>query len=85
MKIVINSDYGGYSLSQDALIYMGIEDKYYPKRDDSNLVECVEFLKEKANGKWANLKIVEIPDNIDWVIEEYDGKEWVAERHQTWH
>jgi hypothetical protein len=27
---------------------------------------------------------VDIPLDIQWTIEEYDGDEWVAEVHRTW-
>jgi len=30
-------------------------------------------------------KVVEIPDDIEFVIEEYDGIEWVAEKHRVWY
>jgi len=30
------------------------------------------------------LKIVEVPDDANWYIAEYDGLEHVAERHRTW-
>lgn len=53
-------------------------------RSDPDLVYVVEKLGEKANGDCAELKIVEIPDGVDWEIEEYDGSEWVAEKHRTW-
>lgn len=53
-------------------------------RNDPNLLEVVKSLKELAAGRCAKLKIVKIPDGIDWVIEEYDGNEWVAEKHRTW-
>jgi hypothetical protein len=36
------------------------------------------------NGDFAELKVVEIPDDVQWQIEEYDGKEWIAEKHRTW-
>lgn len=26
----------------------------------------------------------EVPDDVQWQIEEYDGREWVAETHRTW-
>ena len=53
-------------------------------RDDPILVKTVLELGEKADGDHANLKVVEIPGDVDWCIEEYDGKEWVAEVHRTW-
>lgn len=54
-------------------------------RDDKILIEVVKELGvEKASGKHATLKIVNIPDGTDYEIEEYDGKEWIAEKHRTW-
>jgi hypothetical protein len=53
-------------------------------RDDQNLVAVVTELGEHANGVHAKLKIVKIPADVDWQIEEYDGLEWVAEAHRTW-
>ena len=55
------------------------------ERDDPLLVEVVEKLGDQSSGKLSSLKIVEIPADVDFVIEEYDGLEWVAERHRTWH
>lgn len=53
-------------------------------RDDPVLVEIVEKLANVASGSCANLVVVEIPDGVDWEIQEYDGNEWVAEKHRTW-
>ena len=53
-------------------------------RHDPGLVEVVELLGKKADGDCAKLKIVEIPDDVDYEIQEYDGNEWVAEKHRTW-
>lgn len=53
-------------------------------RDDPDLVAVVEEMGNRANGRHAELKVVDIPDNVNWYIEEYDGCEWVAERHRTW-
>lgn len=53
-------------------------------RRDPLLVKCVETLGKKANDSCSNLVVVEIPDGIEYEIEEYDGQEWVAEKHRTW-
>jgi hypothetical protein len=53
-------------------------------RDDPTLIQIVEELGPRAAGRYAQLRIVEIPDGVDWQIEEYDGAEWVAEKHRTW-
>lgn len=56
------------------------------QEDRSNpiLVEVVEELGEEADGDCAKLEVVQIPDDVDWYIDEYDGMEHVAERHQKW-
>lgn len=55
------------------------------QRDDPYLVRVVEEMGgERAGGRMAVLKIVEIPESVDWIIQEYDGMEWIAERHRTW-
>jgi len=55
------------------------------KRDDLDLVKVVEEMgSAEASGKYGRLEVVEIPDGVDWEIEEYDGSEWVSEKHRTW-
>jgi hypothetical protein len=54
------------------------------QRDDPALVATVEELGAKANDRFSELKVVEIPDDVDWYIHDYDGLEWVAEHHRTW-
>ncbi len=55
-------------------------------RCDPRVVQVVEELGEEANGDFASLKVVEVPfDGPDgWYIDDYDGMERVAERHDTW-
>jgi hypothetical protein len=53
-------------------------------RDDKKLVQVVEELRDAANGYAAALKVVEIPDDVQWVIEKHDGVEHVSEVHRTW-
>ena len=53
-------------------------------RDDPVLVHLVEEMGEAANGRCAELEVVEIPNDVDFAIEENDGMEWIAEKHRTW-
>lgn len=53
-------------------------------RSDPLLIEVIEELGKEANGPFAKIKIVKIPADAKWHIEEYDGAEWVAEDHRTW-
>jgi hypothetical protein len=53
-------------------------------RTNKELIETIEELGEESFGEYSELKIVEIPDDVDFIIEEYDGNEWVAEVHRTW-
>lgn len=113
MKIVINSDFGGFGLSNEAIreyalrkgytlveevseqfahtnFYKGeVSDENFffesdIPRNDELLVEIVQQMGAAANGRFSSLKIVEIPDDVNWYIAEYDGREHVAERHRTW-
>jgi hypothetical protein len=54
-------------------------------RTDPVLVQVVEELGDVANGFASELMIVDIPDDIEFTVEEYDGLEWVAEAHRTWY
>ena len=126
MKIVINTCYGGFSLSHtgmkayyerrgiqlyafsstephqrltdeeasgELLVFycsspMFTEESFVSsrviKRDDPDLVAVIEELKEAANVIYSKLSVVEVPDNIEWEIEEHDGLERVAEKHKIW-
>lgn len=53
-------------------------------RDDKDLIAVVEKLGDKANGCCAKLGLVNIPDGVEFTIEEYDGLEHVAEKHRAW-
>lgn len=54
------------------------------KRDDPDLVRIVEELGDAANGRFAELGVVEIPDGVTWYISDYDGIESIHEHHRSW-
>ena len=92
-RIVINTKHGGFGLSEQASRLFaqrtGIANKELwtdrdIARDDPVLVAIVRELGVDADTRYAKLKIVEVPYEVEWQIEEYDGVEWVAEKHRTW-
>jgi hypothetical protein len=48
------------------------------------LVKVVEALGERANGALAKLLVVEVPDGVEFDIEDYDGMESIHEKHRSW-
>ena len=80
MKMVLNTRYGGFSLSKKAMELLGTTDEYEYDDDRTNakLVDVVETLGDEANGHFAHLRVVDIPDDItDYRITQYDGLETV--------
>ena len=92
MKIVINAQHGGFGLSDKAMEEYkqraGITDPHFYSydipRNCPHLVAMVEENGDFVGSSYASLKIVKIPDDVKWQIEEYDGLEWVAEKHRIW-
>ena len=91
-KIVINTCYGGFGLSEQQLNEYkdraGITDKsfsyWHIARDCPHLVAMVEEGGTNIGGMYSDLRIVDVPDDVKWHIHEYDGLEHVAENHRTW-
>ena len=74
----------GKKFSEHTDKYYWYED-FYEKRDDKLLIETIEELgPEKASGKLAEIVIVEIPDDVEWELDEYDGIESIHEQHRSW-
>ncbi len=101
MKILINTCYGGFSVSKKLYEALGLvwEDYGYLENKDFDivkdhpsvyrshprLIEAVETLGlEASSGPYVQLKIVEIPDNISWYLNDYDGIESIHETHRSW-
>lgn len=80
MKIVINSCYGGFSLSTAAMKACGAKFTHdEDQRTNPILIEMVERDAKAASGRCAKLRVVEIPDNAtDWEFHEYDGLESIT-------
>lgn len=53
-------------------------------RTDCLLIETVETLQELSFGDHARLKVIEIPDDVEWEINEYNGAEVIREVSRVW-
>ena len=94
MKIAISKSYGGFYLSEKAYEFLKLpwdgvgsicaNDRLYLRTDDK-VVECIETLGDRAaNYKGAKLAVIEIPDDVDWTILNYDGIEIVVDVNRMW-
>jgi hypothetical protein len=54
------------------------------ERSDPYLVQVVEELGKSAAGAFATLRIADVPDDVEWYIDDYDGIETVCETHRRW-
>lgn len=92
-KVVINADYGGFKISEEAVEWLRNEgadpaqvvfiDEFVGgwtglERHDPLLVRCVETLGERANGRYAALEVRLIKQPL-YRIREYDGAESIEE------
>jgi hypothetical protein len=85
LEIIVNTCYGGFSLSEEAKRQYTDKTKsdrdswYDVPRDDPDLVSIVKALGASANGEHSLLGITRIPGQYArfYSIGEYDGQEWV--------
>ena len=80
-KVVINSCYGGFGLSDKAvarLKELGLEFRWEHDipRHHPLLVQVVEELEDEASGSYAKLEVVEIYSKL-YQVTEYDGFEGI--------
>jgi hypothetical protein len=87
-EIKAGEDFYDLTIEDRRLYNIAMSNQTFYERDierhDPALVQTVEELGERADGDHAQLKIVEIPHDVQYQIEDYDGNEWVAEVHRTW-
>ena len=56
---------------------------YKLERNDKDLVEVIEELGDEASGRLSKVVLVEVPDDVNWEIDDYDGIETVHEVHRS--
>ena len=79
MKIVLNRDYGGFSISNFAKEKLELDTKYPDDeiRTDERFIDLIkEYGSSMVSGGCAKLQVYDLPDDItDYLIQEYDGYE----------
>lgn len=53
-------------------------------RTDKHLIQVVEELGDESSGSCAELEIIEIPEDVGYEIDDYDGMESIHEIHRSW-
>ena len=91
MEIAVNRCYGGFRLSEKAYNFLGLKYDGHgfifqnpEERSNPKLIECIKILGKNASEQYAQIEIVEIPDDIEWHIDNYGGMEAVYEKHRMW-
>ena len=85
MKVLYNTCYGGFNFSNKFVAEFNrrFPDKAITSydegcRSDPDAVALFEELgSEESSGHYAELSVMEIPDDVNWSIREYDGRESV--------
>ena len=70
-----------YATSSGMPIY---ERDFCIDRADPDLIAVIEQLGTEADGFCSKLRIIDIPDDVEWEIEDYDGYESIHEVHRSW-
>jgi len=81
VSVVINTQYGGFQIPENILNQLNVDSAYtFVLRDNPILVEYVRNNPADPECKW--LKIVELSlyPWEEFVINDYDGKEWVTKK-----
>lgn len=86
--VMLPKDEGGtveYDTVKEKDLLKDVGSYNYRGRVDADLVAVVEDLgSDEASDSCARLKVVDVPDDVDWTISDYDGYERVEEVHRTW-
>lgn len=74
-KDILKLPYEDFLNVEHTVISEGRFDCDYKMRTDKNLITVIEELGGEAGTKYTNLKIFEIPDDYDWLIDSNLGFE----------
>lgn len=82
MKLLLSNNENGFSIPKCVIDELNIDDEENINRGDISLVKEMERYNRYTGKDDPDIVVVEIPDNIEYIIMEYNGYEWAAEQHQ---
>jgi hypothetical protein len=95
-KVLVNTCFGGFGLTQAVYEKLGMQDidneafgivsdNRYAYRAAPALIDAVIAVGLEASAShYAKLAIREIPDDIEWEIDDCDGAETILEVGRSW-
>lgn len=82
--ITFTKDFGDYVELSDDNSEKYILDLCGNHREDPVLIEVVEELGDRVNSPFSKLVVVDIPDGMEYEIDDYDGVETLHEKVKKW-
>ena len=77
-------EWDGYGFLNNEMFGIKSED-YYAYRTAPELIEAIEKIGVKeSTGELSKLKVIKIPDDVEWYIQNYDGNETIHKKHRIW-
>nr|DAI17042.1 MAG TPA: hypothetical protein [Bacteriophage sp.]DAX17028.1 MAG TPA: hypothetical protein [Caudoviricetes sp.] len=82
--ITFTKDFGDYVDLYDDNSEKYILELCSNHREDPVLIEVVEELGDRANSPFSKLVVVDIPDGMEYEIDDYDGVETLHQKVEKW-
>lgn len=82
VKIALNTDYGGFGLNaKGTKLFEELAGEAFDRSRHSRTNRHLIQVIEEGGGK-ANVTIEELPEGTEYLIDEYDGSEWIVRRDE---
>ena len=78
-------EWDGYGFLENKDFGIESDNDYLEFRSHPKLIAAIEKVGVKeSSGSLAEIEIVDIPEGVEWEIDEYDGIETIHEKHRSW-
>lgn len=86
MEVAINNNFGMFELSGEVIECLGEDWEGWElsKNEFRSHPKLIEYIKKFKHSN-PDISIIDIPDDVEWYIDEYDGLETIHETHRIWY